>query len=74
MGTSFADFARRAAKLGVEVDGVARGSEDEVRCDAARTRYLEEQGWQVLRVWNADVFTARNAVCDTILMALEKRM
>jgi hypothetical protein len=40
---------------------------------AARARYLEERGWQVLRVWNADVFTGWNAVCDTILMALEKR-
>ena len=74
IGPYFADFACRAAKLVVEVDGATHGSEDEVRHDAARTRYLEEQGWQVLRVWNADVFTARNAVCDTILMALEKRM
>lgn len=73
IGLYFADFACRAAKLIVEVDGVTHGSEDEVLYDAARTRFLEEQGWQVLRVWNADVFTARNAVCDTILLALEKR-
>jgi very-short-patch-repair endonuclease len=73
IGPYFADFACRAARLVVEVDGVTHGSEDEVRHDVVRTRYLEEQGWQVLRVWNADVFTARNAVCDTILMALEKR-
>lgn len=73
IGPYFADFACRATKLVVEVDGATHGSEDEVRHDAARTRFLEEQGWQVLRVWNVDVFTARNVVCDTILMALENR-
>lgn len=73
IGPYFADFTCRAAKLVVEVDGATHGSEGEVRHDAARTRFLEEQGWRVLRVWNEEVFTARNAVCDTILMALEKR-
>ena len=73
VGIYFADFACRSAKLVVEVDGATHGSEEEVRYDATRTRFLEEQGWRVLRVWNADVFTARNAVCDTILMVLESR-
>jgi very-short-patch-repair endonuclease len=70
-GPYFADFACRSSKLVVEVDGATHGSGEEVRYDATRTRFLEEQGWRVLRVWNAEVFTARNAVCDTILMALE---
>ena len=73
IGPYFADFACRAAKLIVEVDGETHGSEAEVRYDATRTRFLEEQGWRVLRVWNADVFTARNDVCDGILMMLENR-
>jgi very-short-patch-repair endonuclease len=71
IGPYFADFACRAAKLVVEVDGVTHGSDDEVRYDADRTRFLEAQGWRVLRVWNADVFTARSDVCDGILMLLE---
>ncbi len=73
IGPYFADFACRAAKLVVEVDGATHGRADEVQHDATRTQFLQEQGWKVLRVWNADVFTQRNAVCDTILMALEKR-
>ena len=73
IGPYFADFACRADKLVVEVDGATHGSEDKVQHDATRTQFLQEQGWKVLRVWNADVFTQRNAVCDTILMALEKR-
>jgi very-short-patch-repair endonuclease len=73
IGPYFADFACRSSKLVVEVDGTTHGSEAEVRYDTTRTQFLEEQGWQVLRVWNTDVFTARNAVCDSILMALENR-
>ena len=49
------------------------GTESEVCHDERRTRFLEEQGWMVLRVWNIDVFTGWNAVCDTILLALEAR-
>ena len=40
---------------------------------ACRARFLEKQGRAVLRVWNIDVFTARNAVCDAMLLALETR-
>ncbi|MEP7173201.1 MAG: DUF559 domain-containing protein [Aestuariivirga sp.] len=73
IGPYFADFACRAAKLAVEIDGATHGNNGEVQHDAVRTRYLEEEGWQVLRFWNADVFMARNAVCDAILMVLKKR-
>ena len=73
IGPYFADFACRAHKLVVEVDGATHGTESEVRRDERRTRFLEEQGWMVLRVWNIDVFTERNAVCDAILLALEER-
>jgi very-short-patch-repair endonuclease len=73
IGPYFVDFACRSAKLVVEVDGATHGSDAEVRYDSMRTRFLEEQGWRVLRVWNAEVFTARNAVCDSILIALENQ-
>ena len=71
IGPYFADFACRERKLVVEVDGATHGTESEMRHDERRTRFLEEQGWVVLRVGNLDVFTERNAVCDTILLALE---
>ena len=73
IGPYFADFACRERKLVVEVDGATHGMESEVRHDERRTRFLEEQGWLVLRVQNMEVFTARNAVCDAILLALEER-
>ena len=70
IGPYFADFACRERKLVVEADGATHGTGPEVRHDEIRTRFLEEQGWVVLRVQNMDVFTARTAVCDTILLAL----
>jgi very-short-patch-repair endonuclease len=68
-----ADFACRSHKLIVEVDGATHGEEHEVVHDARRTAFLEGQGWRVLRVWNADVFENLIGVCDSILLALERR-
>jgi very-short-patch-repair endonuclease len=73
IGPYFADFACRSAKLIVEVDGATHGDAHEVAHDEKRTLFLQAQGWTVYRVWNADVFKERNAVCDGILLALSAR-
>jgi very-short-patch-repair endonuclease len=52
IGPYVVDFACRQAKLVVEIDG---GQHAESAHDAARDRWLSEQGWTVLRVWNNDV-------------------
>ncbi len=73
VGPYFADFACRSAKLIVEVDGATHGDLHEVVYDKKRTRFLEEQGWVVHRVWNDDVYKERVAVCEGILLALNAR-
>ena len=73
IGHYIADFACRELKLIVEVDGTTHGDAVEVVYDARRAAVLEAQGWTVLRVWNEDVFKSLNAVCDGIVLALEKR-
>ncbi len=70
VGPFIADFACREHKLIVEVDGATHASEDELTYDERRTSFLVEQGWRVLRIWNHDVFTNRDGVCETILIAL----
>jgi very-short-patch-repair endonuclease len=57
-----ADFCCIEKKLIVELDG----SQHSVQADAARTRYLESQGWQVIRFWDNDVLLATEAVVEAI--------
>jgi very-short-patch-repair endonuclease len=57
-----ADFCCVAQRLIVELDG----SQHSEQTDAARTRYLEMQGWRILRFWDNDVLTQTDAVIETI--------
>ena len=68
-----ADFACREKHLIVEVDGVTHSTDDELMYDQARTAYLESEGWRVLRVWNNEIFTNREGVLETILIAARER-
>jgi very-short-patch-repair endonuclease len=72
LGPYFADFLCRERKLVVEIDGVTHGEDHQVTYDARRTRYLEGQGYRVLRVWAIEVFTNMDGVLTAILMALEE--
>ncbi len=68
VGPFIADFAARSEKLIVEVDG---GQHDaQAAYDEARTRYLEAQGWRVIRFWNNDVLRNLEGVVATIERAL----
>lgn len=63
-----ADFCCIERMLVVELDG----SQHSIGSDAARTRYLESQGWRVLRVWDNDALTRTEAVLDAIWNACMK--
>jgi very-short-patch-repair endonuclease len=64
LGPYFADFASHSAKLVIEVDGGQHASAAD--CDAERTRFLEAEGFQVLRFWNNDVLGNPGAVLERI--------
>jgi very-short-patch-repair endonuclease len=64
-----ADFCCVAARLIIELDGSQHS--DEV--DAARTRYLESQGWHILRFWDNDALIETEAVLDAIWKAISRR-
>ena len=66
VGPYIADFACRELKLIVEVDGATHGDWHEVAYDLSRTRYLQANGWSVIRCWNQDVFENLDGVCETI--------
>ncbi|AXQ27900.1 endonuclease domain-containing protein [Solimonas sp. K1W22B-7] len=59
------DFACVDLMLAVEVDG---GQHDErAEHDEQRTRFLERNGWRVLRYWNNEVLGEENRVLESIL-------
>jgi very-short-patch-repair endonuclease len=71
IGPYFADFACRACKLVVELDGSQHV--DNVY-DDKRDAHLIALGYRVLRFWNADVLGAIDDVCETIVAAVEGRL
>jgi very-short-patch-repair endonuclease len=70
-GPYFADFAARSHKLIVEVDGATHSTDAELRKDAARTAFLESQGYRVLRVTNDEVLNGMDEVLTLIRKALK---
>ena len=70
IGPYFADFACLEAKLIVELDG---GQHVEAAgYDEDRTRFIEAQGYRVLRFWNNEVMAQTDAVRERILQALQE--
>ncbi|MHB1109037.1 MAG: endonuclease domain-containing protein [Devosia sp.] len=67
IGPYFADFACREAALIVELDG---SHHLDAESDELRTKYLNGEGYSVLRFWNNDVFANSRGVADAILAAL----
>ena len=71
IGPYFADFACRAAKLVVELDGSQHAESD---YDRRRDEVMREEGYSILRVWSHEALKQTRSVCETILAALEGRM
>ncbi len=64
IGPFVCDFVARSIKLVIEVDGGQHdGQSDE---DATRTRYLQSQGFRVIRFWNNQVLEQIDAVVAEI--------
>jgi very-short-patch-repair endonuclease len=73
IGPYFADFACHQIGLIIELDGSQHATDDALKRDAARTAFLEAQGYKVIRFWNAEVLTELDAVLDTIFAAVRER-
>jgi very-short-patch-repair endonuclease len=65
-----ADFACMAARLVIEIDGSHHGEEPNKTRDQERTRWLEAEGYRILRFWNNDITQNREGVLDVIHAAL----
>ena len=69
VGSFIADFCAPRKKLIIELDGSQHLEQEEQ--DAQRTKYLEAQGYQVIRFWNDQVMNDIEGVIKAIMFALE---
>ncbi|WP_342360647.1 endonuclease domain-containing protein [Terrarubrum flagellatum] len=70
LGSYIADFACLAARLVIELDGGQHAEEAQAHHDAVRTKWLEREGYRVVRFWNDDVLSDIESVLDTIYAAM----
>jgi very-short-patch-repair endonuclease len=66
LGRYIADFASHKARLVIEVDG---GQHAENAADVERTKFIEGQGYRVLRFWNNEVLGNVEGVLEVIQAA-----
>jgi very-short-patch-repair endonuclease len=68
IGKYIVDFVCFEKHLVIEVDGSQHADNE---ADRLRTRWLEDQGFRVLRFWNNEVLKNTSGVLDTIMVAIE---
>ena len=73
VGPYFADFACLEVKLIVELDGDTHGEAAQQKHDLKRTAFLNSEGWEVTRIWNAHLMENIDGTLDRILDQLEHR-
>jgi very-short-patch-repair endonuclease len=69
IGPFIVDFACVERSLVVEADG---GQHAGSAADARRTRWLETEGWRVVRFWNDDIVRRTQDVLEAIRKAVEQ--
>ena len=69
LGGYIVDFVCLEKRLIVEIDG---GQHAESVADSRRTRWLETEGWRVLRFWNHDILRRTDDVLNEIRGAVQQ--
>ncbi|RPJ24574.1 MAG: endonuclease domain-containing protein [Chloroflexi bacterium] len=69
VGNYIPDFCSTKAKLIIEMDGSQHLEQGEY--DGERTKYLESQGYRVIRFWNNQVMNDIESVMCAIALAIE---
>jgi very-short-patch-repair endonuclease len=70
IGPYVADFACMASRLLIELDGSQHGLASNKIKDNQRSRWLEAEGYRVIRFWNNDVTENLDGVLDTVHAAI----
>jgi very-short-patch-repair endonuclease len=68
LGHYIVDFACHQLRVAIEIDGGQHA--EQVARDARRTKFLESQGYRVLRFWNNEVLANTDGVLEVIHSAI----
>ena len=68
LGRYIVDFANHSLKVVIEIDGGQHARQ--IKSDALRTKFLQSEGYRVLRFWNNDVLGNINGVLEMIQSAI----
>ena len=71
IGDYIVDFVYLEKRLVIEVDGGQHNEDTKIEKDIERTKWLEKEGYHVIRFWNNDVLTNIEGVVFRIREALE---
>ncbi len=73
VGPYILDFACLSIRLAIEVDGATHVTEARQAHDRKRTTWLEQSGWQVIRIQNIWIYDDLDNVMDQIAEAIGQR-
>ncbi len=73
IGNYIADFVCFSEKFIIELDGGQHNIENQMEYDIKRTKYLEQAGFRVLRIWNNEIFNNIDGVIESIESSLAPR-
>ena len=68
------DFYCAEAKLAIEIDGDSHAEPDQEEYDKARTKWLKERGYKVMRVTNEDVHRHLEDALNEIFLTCQERV
>lgn len=72
MGKYIVDFCCQEMKLVIELDGGHHNERSNSSADLARQKYLEANGYKVLRFWNSDIDQNIEGILETIRIFIRK--
>jgi very-short-patch-repair endonuclease len=70
IGPYVVDFLCPAAHLAIELDGGHHNEDETAKRDRVRQRWLEQEGYRVIRFWNSEITGDLTAVLERIYIEL----
>ena len=70
IGKYIVDFVCFSKKIIIELDGEQHGETENIKKDNERTKFLEQEGFHVIRIWNNEVLSNIEGTIDYIISSL----